>query len=1118
VVTILFCDLVGFTARSEQADPEDVRTVLRRYHARLKQDIEAFGGTVEKFIGDAVMAVFGAPVVHEDDPERAVRAGLRILESIASLNAAHPGMDLSVRIGVNSGETLVSPVAKPELGQGMVAGDVVNTAARLQAAAPVDSVVVGERTQRATASVFDYEHLEPTAAKGKATPLDLWRALAPRANTPPGWPRIHPTPFVGREVELSDLTAAFDRAVGHPSAQLALVVGEPGAGKSRLVEELASRLEGLGVAVTWRQGRCLPYGEGITFWAMGEIVKGHAGILESDSSEVAQAKLDSALREGPDRDWIRERLLPLIGVEAASAAERDELFTAWRRFLESTARVRPAVFVFEDLHWADDAMLTFLEHVVERSEAVPMLLLGTARPELFEQRPAWANGDGSATTIQLAPLADQAAGELITALLDQAVLPADVQSPILEAAGGNPLYVEEFIRFLQDRRVLVRNGMTLSLAEGAEIPAPESLQALIAARLDTLPPEHKQLLWDASVIGRVFWTGAVATMSGREGAEVADVNRALSRKEFVRSVPTSSMKGDTEYSFWHILVRDVAYSQIPRAQRGEKHRRAASWIESVAGGRVEDYAEILAHHYGQALDLLRASGDAEKAQQLEEPTLRYLVMAGDQAVQLDAAKAHSHYGAALSRGRPGHPERGSLLVKCAHAAELVGRYGEAKGLLDEAIAEFEAQGSIANAAGAGVRLSGVLRQLGRQDEGEEPLREALRTLESLGPGPQLAKALEAMGRRYLFFSHQPEEGLRWLRKALDMCRELGLPSDEARVLQFVGASRCALGDLGGLDDMQEALRMCLDLGLDSFVTATSYNNLADLLCRLEDPVRAVQIWEQGIEFVERRGMLGFPAFMKGSVAWVRTELGQWDEALETLDDVLRWEGSKESPHLLVGALSSKARIAVMRGKLSEARSLEEQFLPLARQINEADYLAIALVGAALIEQAEGRTSGAVALIEEYAETTRFSPLSRRLPSFTDALRILVIAGDLGLAESLLEEEAQAAGRRAANSILTGKAILAEARGELVEAGAFFLQAAEGWQAFGHVPERSQALLGAGRSCLGVSLWSEAQETLRQARNLFVGLGAEPALAETDELLERARVRSSNRSSRAERSS
>ena len=371
-MSVLFCDLVGFTAASERADPEDVRARLRPYHERLRVEIERFGGTVEKFVGDAVMAVFGAPVAHEDDPERAVRAGLRVLEAMSELNDTAPELRLQVRIGVNTGEAVVSLDARPERGEGIVAGDVVNTAARIQAAAPVDGVAVSEETYRQTERLFVYEQLEPAEMKGKSERWLLYRAVEARSRFGSDLIRAQTSPFVGRDVERSLLQGLFERCVRDSQTQLVTLVGEPGVGKSRLCAELFRYIDEHAEIIRWRQGRCLPYGDGITFWALGEIVKAHAGVYESDSPEVAAQKLEVVLPEVEERAWLRARLLPLLGIDSGQPASREESFTAWRRFVEAIAADGPLVLVWEDLHWADPALLDFVAYLAEWAEGVPL--------------------------------------------------------------------------------------------------------------------------------------------------------------------------------------------------------------------------------------------------------------------------------------------------------------------------------------------------------------------------------------------------------------------------------------------------------------------------------------------------------------------------------------------------------------------------------------------------------------------------------------------------------------------------------------------------------------------------------------------------------------------------
>ncbi len=474
VVTVLFADLVGFTSRAEQMDPEEVRSLLRPYHARLRDELERFGGTVEKFIGDAVMAVFGAPVAHEDDAERAVRAALAIRDWILDEQA-----ELQLRIGVNTGQALVSLGARPEEGEGMVAGDVVNTAARLQSNAPVNGILVGETTWRATRDTIDYREAEAVEAKGKAEPVEAWEAVEALARVGVDISGRVRTPLVGRRRELDTLLDAFERAKSTRQVQLVTLVGEPGIGKSRLVYELFQTVEHDPELIYWRQGRSLPYGEGISFWALGEMVKAHAGILETDAKDEAERKLRSTVEAAlPDEDvgWTLSHLRPLAGIEdiAGRNERQEEAFAAWRGFLEGIADESPLVLVFEDLHWADEGLLDFVDHLVDWATRVPLLVVGTARSELLTRRPAWGGGKTNALTLSLAPLSGVETAELVHGLLEQAAIPADIQATLLERAGGNPLYAEEFVRLLDER------------ANGAALP--ETVQGIIAARLDVLDP------------------------------------------------------------------------------------------------------------------------------------------------------------------------------------------------------------------------------------------------------------------------------------------------------------------------------------------------------------------------------------------------------------------------------------------------------------------------------------------------------------------------------------------------------------------------------------------------------------------------------------------------------
>ncbi|MGH2682394.1 MAG: AAA family ATPase, partial [Actinomycetota bacterium] len=589
VVTVIFADLSGSTEMATRLDPEDLRGVLRPFFDAMVEEIERFGGTVEKFIGDAVMAVFGAPQAHEDDPERAVRAALAIRDWVREEED-----DLQVRVGVNTGEVLVALDARPSEGASIVAGDVVNSAARIQAGAPVNGILVGETTYRATRGLIDYQEAEPVVAKGKAEPIPVWEALAPRARVT--IERMGGAELVGREQELSVLLGALARVKSEREPQLVTLVGVPGIGKSRLVYELFKAIETGGELIYWRRGRSLPYGEGVAFWAVAEMVKAQAGILEGDPADQAEQKLhvavDGLIEEEGEARWVNVQLRPLIGVAGDGELRgpgREEAFAAWRRFFEAMAERRPTVMVFEDLHWADDALLDFVDELVEWASGVPFLVVATARPELLARRPGWGGGKPNAVTISLPPLSNDETASLVHALLGRSVLPVETQSALLERAGGNPLYAEEFVSLVQER------GLDGEGATGL----PESVQGILSARLDSLPREQKALLQAAAVLGRAFWAGALAHVANLDRKDVEQRLHALERREFVRRERRATVAGETEYVFRHLLVRDVAYAEIPRRLRSERHRLAAEWIESL--GRPDDHAELLAHHYLAAL-------------------------------------------------------------------------------------------------------------------------------------------------------------------------------------------------------------------------------------------------------------------------------------------------------------------------------------------------------------------------------------------------------------------------------------------------------------------------------------------------------------------------------------
>ncbi|MDQ3380360.1 MAG: AAA family ATPase, partial [Actinomycetota bacterium] len=782
VVTCLFCDLVGFTARAERMDPEDVRRLLQPYHARVRGELERHGGTVEKFIGDAVMAVFGAPVAHEDDPERAVRAALAIRDALAEEG------ELEIRIGITTGEALIALGARPEAGEGMASGDVVNTAARLQAAAPIGSILVDETTYHATARAIEHRETPSVEAKGKTLPIQVWEAL--RARSRVGVERVGGAALVGREQELALLRETLARVRRESRPQLVTLVGVPGIGKSRLVYELFQTIEtGEFGIVFWRRGGSLPYGEGVTFWALSEMVKAQAGILESDSSKEAGGKLHEAVgryvTDPTEASWVERHLRPLAGLETEEPSAEDrrgEAFAAWRRFFEALAEERPLVLVFEDLHWSDDALLDFVEYLVEWAGGVPILALCTARPELLSRRPGWGGGKVNSSTILLSPLSGEETTMLVHALLGRSAIDADVQARLLENAGGNPLYAEEFTRMLSERP--------------AHAVLPETVQGLIAARLDTLPMEEKELLQDAAVVGRAFWLGAL----GNERWTLEERLHSLEQKEFVSRQRRSAVSGETEYLFRHSLVREVAYEQIPRALRANKHSAAGEWVESL--GRTEDHAEMLAHHYGAALEYARATG--VDARPFEEPARDAFREAGDRAFALRAFRpATLFYARALELWPDGGPP--DLLLRYGRALAVA---GEERGT---AILELAAEGLLAagdreGAAEAHAFLTDALQHQGKRDAAFEHIERALELVRDAPRSPAKARVLTESSR--LLALGERSEASVVAQEAYEMAEALGLAELTARALGNLGLAKTQALDFdGAVADLERGIEL-----------------------------------------------------------------------------------------------------------------------------------------------------------------------------------------------------------------------------------------------------------------------------------------------------------------------
>jgi class 3 adenylate cyclase len=596
VVTVIFVDLVGSTAQAERLDPEDVQAVLTPYHDRVRREIESFGGIVEKFIGDAIMGLFGAPLAHGDDAERAVRAALVVRDCVDEL----AGGDLQIRIAVNTGEAVVSLGARPELGESMVAGDVVNTAARLQTAAPVNGVVVGRETYRETRGVIAYEPTEPFVAKGKEHPVDAWIAL--RALTEVGERPLTGSTIVGRESELAILRTFWERAASEKQPHLVSIFGPAGVGKSTVAAEFARIATDGGARVV--RGRSLPYRESGTYGSLASQVMHVCDVFESDPAEVVADKLRSRTAElladaDADPDLVAGHLGVIVGIDAGSeASDRDALFSSARQFFEGAAREQPTILVFEDIHWADANMLDLIETLAMRVRGLPLLLVTLSRPELHDTRGGWANGISAYTALTLAPLGEDHARELAVRRLGE----TGRVDEVIRVAEGNPLFIEQ---------------LAATIDETASGTLPTSVRALVAARLDALPRTERALLIDAAVIGKVFWEGALHAMSAGNG-QLTHLLEELERRDLVRREATSIIEGERQFAFTHVLIRDVAYDLLPRADRARRHALVAEFFESSTGASGEAIGALARHwrnagdHERAVTQLVRAAEQAER--------------------------------------------------------------------------------------------------------------------------------------------------------------------------------------------------------------------------------------------------------------------------------------------------------------------------------------------------------------------------------------------------------------------------------------------------------------------------------------------------------------------------
>jgi class 3 adenylate cyclase/tetratricopeptide (TPR) repeat protein len=868
IVSILFADLVGFTARSDGSDPEQVRDFLTRYFEVARDVVGRYGGTIEKFIGDAVMAVWGTPVVREDDAERAVRAGLDLVEAVRRLGRAAGDDALECRAAVLTGEAAVSTSATD---QALVAGDLVNTASRLQAAAPPGAVLVGEATERAANRAILFEPAGEQTLKGKQAPIAAWRALRVVAERG-GRNRTETleAPFVGRDEELRYLKDAYHATARERRSRLVSITGQAGIGKSRLAWEFSKYMDGLLEEILWHQGRSPAYGEGITFWALGEMIRRRAQLQETDDEATTRTRIAQTLAEYvPDeveRRWIEPTLLYLLGIGGAPSGGREDLFAAWRTFFERLASQEPAVLVFEDLQWADNGLLDFIDHLLDWSKSYPILVVTLARPELLDRRPGWGAGRRNYIALSLEPLPEPAMRELLAGLVPG--LPEQATQAILERAGGIPLYAVETVRMLvAEGRLELVDATYQPVGDLSHLKVPESLQALVAARLDALNPADRSLLQDASILGQTFSTTALAAVAGESPEAIEPRLRDLARREVLAldTDPRSPERG--QYGFNQALIREVAYSTLTKRDRRSRHLAAARHFEAIGD---DELAGALASHYLAAYE---ASPPGAEAEAVGVQARLALKAAAERAAGLGS---HDQAVAYLTQaiGVTTDPaERADLLERAAVSSSVGGRHGEAETLFRGAIEAHEARGDRSATARAIAGLADSYLGSYRAHAAVTLVEPQSERFADMPDDPGVIAMNGQLARAYFFLedyrrSQQVAEGV------LEAAERLELLPIIADTLVTRGMGHSQLGRMyEGIGALEAGLRLAESRGFNATIMRARTNLGGTLWFR--DPRASLAATVPGLELARRLGRRTDEIILCTNAGYASLRTGDW---------------------------------------------------------------------------------------------------------------------------------------------------------------------------------------------------------------------------------------------------
>jgi class 3 adenylate cyclase/tetratricopeptide (TPR) repeat protein len=903
LVSVLFVDLVGFTPFAEARDAEEVRETLTRYFDLASEVVARYGGSIEKFIGDAVMAIWGAPVAREDDAERAVRAGLDLVDAVGSLGAG-----IAARAGVLTGEAAVSVGAA---NQGMVAGDLVNTAARLQAIAPAGSVLVGEATYRAASRAVAFEEAGPQVLKGKQAPVSAWRAVrvvAQRGGR--GRSDLPEPPFVGRQEELRFLKDAVNSTGRERRPRLVSITGPAGIGKSRLAWELEKHIDGVLEPVYWHRGRSPAYGDGITFWALGEMVRRRAGLAEADDEARTRERIGATVAEHvpdpEDRRWVEPALLTLLGLEPGPAGGRDVLFAAWRIFFERIALKGTTILLFEDLQWADSGLLDFIDYLLEWSKGVPLLVVTLARPELFDRRPEWGAARRNFTAVALEPLSEPAMRELLAGFVPG--LPETAVRAILARADGVPLYAVETVRALvADGRLRAADGAYRPVGELGELRIPETLRSLIASRLDGLDPFDRTIVQGASVLGQTFTLAGLAAACEREPGELEGRLRGMVRRELFELEADQRSPERGQYRFVQALIREVAYGTLARRERRARHLAVARYFEVLG---EDELAGALAAHYLAAHE---ASANGAEADAVAVQARLALRGAAERAATLGAHDQAVGYLRQALEVTHDPAERAELLERAAVSADSAARYEEASAFGEEAVAAYARSGGAVAAARTTALLGDILINAGQLDRATQVLEAALAGLTTGGEEAVRCALLTSLSRS-LFRNNASARAVEVADLALAIAERLDLERELADAFNNKGAGLSYLGRTREAAALTQAAVEVAARG--GFVRAElrARGNLSSVLFG-SDLKRSLDTARTALELARRLGQRMMANWLVGSVIACLYFLGEdWGEADREVREALAGDPSPADEARL---LSLGALIWVARGEPSD---------------------------------------------------------------------------------------------------------------------------------------------------------------------------------------------------------